>query len=37
MLAALNADVNWFTPPNDSKTAFPLKQIADALAKAEGS
>jgi hypothetical protein len=35
MLAALHAAVNWYTPPNDSKTAFPLKQIADAIAEAE--
>lgn len=35
MLAALHAAVNWFTPPNDSG-AFPLKQIVDAINKAEG-
>lgn len=36
MLAALEAAVNWFSPPNNSKTAFPLKQICDAIAKARG-
>lgn len=35
MLAALRAAANWFTPPNDSRTPFPLKQVADAIAKAE--
>ncbi len=37
MLAALEAAVNWYTPPNDSRTAFPLKQITAALAKATGA
>jgi hypothetical protein len=35
MLAALHAAVNWYTPPNDSGP-FPLKQIVDAITKAEG-
>lgn len=34
MLAAIDAAINWYTPPNDSKTAFPLKQLADAAAAA---
>lgn len=34
MLAALHAALNWFTPPNDSRTAFPLKQITDAVNRA---
>ena len=33
MLAALNAALNWYTPPNDSGE-FPAKQIADAIDKA---
>lgn len=36
MLAALDAAINWFTPPNDSGP-FPLKQITDAIAKATGT
>lgn len=35
MRAALNAALNWFSPPNDSKTAFPAKEIAEALALSE--
>lgn len=28
---ALHLAVNWFTPPNDSKGGFPLREISDAL------
>lgn len=31
MRDALQAAVNWYTPPNDSKTSFPLKQIVEAI------
>lgn len=31
MRAALHAAVNWYTPPNDSRTPFPLEQIVAAL------
>jgi hypothetical protein len=33
MREALNAIVNWYTPPNDSKP-FPIKIVVDALADA---
>lgn len=32
ILAALNAAINWYTPPNDSGP-FPAKQIANAINK----
>lgn len=34
VLDALNDALNWFTPPNDSKTPFPVKEIASALERA---
>lgn len=36
MVAALDAALNWFTPPNDSKGAFPLQQISDAVKLSRG-
>lgn len=37
MLEALHAVLNWFTPPNDSRTTFPVKQIVAAIDKAMGA
>lgn len=36
MLNALNAAIDWYTPPNDDGP-FPLKKIADAVALAATS
>ena len=36
MLAAIEAAINWFTPPSDARTTFPLAQLAAAAAIARG-